>query len=80
MVLDAVTLDNNDPSVPFQLKNGSSGSITIEYHVWAYRTKPTTEETNKIQIPPTAKTIVRKSLTINVVTCSSPPDPIDDCP
>ena len=82
VVVDAVTLGNNGPSMIFQLKEGSSGSITIEYHVWAYRRGPTPEELvddDLLAALPTTKTIVRKSLTINVVTCSSPPDPIDDC-
>ena len=62
------------PQVTFKLKeSGSSGSITISYYV-VYGTSAD---------PPIAATsatrIGGKSLSVTVVTCNSPPDPIDDC-
>ena len=74
----ANTLAEN-PEVTFKLEKGSSGSIIVEYHVWAYSRRPIPDR-EPPDVPTTTKKIVRKSLTINVVTCSSPPDPIDDCP
>ena len=63
-----------DPQVKFKLKeSGSSGSITISYYV-VYSTLPDTST------PETSATrIGGKSLSVTVVTCNSPPDPIDDC-
>ena len=62
------------PQVTFKLKeSGSSGSITISYYV-VYGTSADTS------IAATSATrIGGKSLSVTVVTCNSPPDPIDDC-
>ena len=63
------------PQVTFKLKeSGRSGSITISYYV-VYGTSA------DVDVPATSATrIDRKSLSVTVVTCSSPPVPIDDCP
>ena len=61
-----VTVDAT-PSVTFQLEKGSSGSIIVRYYVWAGATTVT-------------KRPYSKTLSIIVVTCSSPPEPISACP
>ena len=73
------TTDNNlngNPQVSFKLKESSerSGSISISYYV-VYGTSADTA------VAATSATrIGGKSLSVTVVTCSSPPDPVDDCP
>ena len=72
-------------TVTFQLKTGSSGSITIHYYVWALNRAPRTDNErmaghdDRVAIGTTRKPY-SKTLSISVVTCSSPPDPIDACP
>ena len=72
-------------TVTFQLKTGSSGSITIHYYVWALNRAPRTDNermadhVDRVAIGTTSKPY-SKTLSISVVTCSSPPDPIDACP
>lgn len=74
-----------DPKVTFKLKRGSSGTIRIEYHVWALAREPRTDEemianhADRTAIGLTKK-LYHQSLTIHVVTCSSPPKPLTDCP
>ena len=89
--LDESIVIGNTSRVPFKLKEqGGSGTITIEYYVWALTRKH--DPTRMIPVPdgdprpevrgdvPTTKKRYSKTLTINVVTCSSPPDPITACP
>ena len=71
-VSKAITKDTNSISVPFKLEKGSSGRIIIEYHVWL--------GTDPSASPTTSKTSASKTLTIDIVACSSPPNPISDCP
>ena len=78
---DTPALDGT-PTVVFKLKEtGSSGTIRIEYHVWTLsrdqRSPASDDPRDEI---PTTKRIDSRTLTINVVTCSSPPDPIAACP
>ena len=70
-----------DPIVPFKLKEqGNSGTIVIEYHVWPLgRDKTTDEDLSEIEVSKRSSPF-SKTLRINVVTCSSPPDPIAACP
>ena len=76
------------PVVEFELKEtGSSGTIKIEYYVWVLsRDQKTTADgvldstgDPRDEIPTTRRSDSR-TLTINVVSCSSPPDPIAACP
>ena len=78
----------SEPLVEFKLKDtGSSGTIRIEYYVWTLSRDQrvladgTLDDTNdpRDKIPTTRRSDSR-TLTINVVTCSSPPDPIAACP
>ena len=69
---------NGDPTVTFKLTRKGSGSITIEYTLFKSLHKVTTDtpadNTKK------TKASDRKVLHVSVVTCSSPPDPLNDCP
>ena len=67
----AITQDTASISVPFKLERGSSGRIVVEYHVWLG---------TDTAVSTTSKTSASKTLTIDIVTCSSPPNPISDCP
>ena len=77
----------SDPVVQFELKEtGSTGTIKIEYYVW---TLSRDQRVNDDGTPatddprggiPTTKRPASKTLTINIVTCSSPPDKIAACP
>ena len=67
----AITRDADSISVPFKLERGSSGRIVVEYHVWLG---------TDTAVSTTSKTSASKTLTIDVVTCSSPPNPKSDCP
>ena len=68
------------PMVTFKLKeSGSSGRITISYYV-VYATSDYSL-TNTSPATATSPTLIgSKSLSVTVVTCSSPPDPIKKCP
>ena len=78
VVLDGSNVTLNDtPSVTFQLKKGSTGSIIIEYQVWALIRAPREEE-DRDEVD-TRKVRDSKTLSISVVTCNSPPDAIGDC-
>ena len=79
---------NGTPAVEFELKEtGSTGTIKIEYYVWTLSRDQrvaddgTPDQTNdpRAEIPTTKRSDSR-TLTINVVRCSSPPDPIAACP
>ena len=81
---DTPALDGT-PGVVFKLKEtGSSGTIRIEYYLWTLsrdrRTVDTVTEAWDDASLPTTKRIDSRTLTISVVTCSSPPDPIASCP
>ena len=77
----------SNPVVKFELKEtGSSGTIKIEYYVWVLsRDQKTTADgvldssDPRDEIPTTRRSDSR-TLTIKVVSCSSPPDPIAACP
>ena len=79
---DSITIGDS-AKVSFSLKGGSSGSITIEYKVWLNKgvvdnsadTNSNNDENNTTSTKSTTKT-----LSINVLNCSSPPNPISDCP
>ena len=68
---DVAAITDGGPTVKFQLKKGSSGSIIIKYRVWALSSSTSTS---------TSKNPYQKSLSVSVVTCNSPPDDLDDCP
>ena len=75
-----------EPVVEFKLKEtGSSGTIKIEYYVWTLsRDRKTVDGGPDPADPrdeiPTTKRSDSRTLTINVVSCSSPPDLIAACP
>ena len=83
--------DTTEPAgarVSFSLKGGSgSGSIIIDYKVWlnkklVERDHDTDNDPTTPDVPAMVTATTKpatKTLTINVVTCSSPPDPIDAC-
>ena len=78
----------NPPVVEFELKEtGSSGTIKIEYYVWTLSRDQRVmddgeldEESDPRANIPTTKRSDSRTLTINIVKCSSPPDPIAACP
>ena len=77
---DSITIADA-AKVSFSLKSGSSGSITIEYKVWL--NKNLRDHDNDGGTTPERTTTTKtatKTLTINVLNCSSPPNPISDCP
>ena len=62
--------------VIFELKEtGSSGAITITYYLVPRKSATDTDTA----IPASRPRSWSKSLTVNVITCNSPPDPIDRC-
>ena len=74
--------DNSDlgsnPAVKFTLKEGgNSGTIIIRYFVVPAKTADV--NVSNASEAGSARPYDRR-LRVNVVTCSSPPDPIDDCP
>ena len=78
----AATL-GGDPSVMFTLKEqGNSGSIIVTYYVVRAKTAAAvgSSVTTSDEAAETHRRFGPKSLAVNVVTCSSPPDPINDCP
>ena len=68
-----------DPTVMFKLTGKGSGWIEIEYKVWVSDKEKGDNGNFPDGYKPTPK-MDRRRLIVNVVTCSSPPDPIDDCP
>ena len=84
VVVESFTL-GADPQVEFKLKDtGSSGTIRIEYYVWTLsRDRKTVDGSPDPSDPrediPTTKRSDSRTLSINVITCSSPPDPIAAC-
>ena len=73
----------DDPRVTFKLKeSGGAGTITISYYmVYAKTDYPTPAKNNTAVDPASLATrVAYKSLNVTVVTCSSPPDPVDKCP
>jgi hypothetical protein len=68
---------DGDPEVTLQLEKARSGSITIEYTVWVASKKKVDNTIPDGAIP--VKKSTSKRLSVTVVTCSSPPDPLSDC-
>ena len=67
----------SDPMVKFTLKDkGNSGTITVRYYVVPAATPGSTDSND----PAASAQSVSEDLRVNVVTCSSPPDQIEDCP
>ena len=67
----------SDPMVKFTLKDkGNSGTITVRYYVVPAATPGSTDSND----PAASAQSVSEDLRVNVVTCSSPPDQIKDCP
>ena len=66
---------NEDPKIEFRLTGTGRGTITIEYHVWKYtggNLRPSTLGN--------AADKATESISLDIVTCNSPPDPLSDCP
>ena len=76
------------PLVEFELKEtGLSGTIKIEYYVWTLSRDQRVMDDGELDEAndpradiPTTKRSDSRTLTINIVKCSSPPDPIAACP
>ena len=67
----------SNPMVKFTLKDkGDSGTITVRYYVVPAATPGSTGSSD----PAASAQSVSEDLRVNVVTCSSPPDQIKDCP
>ena len=87
VVVKRVTV-SGEPVVVFELKEtGSSGTIKIEYYVWilsrdqeVLESGAADDEDDPRNMIGTIKKNDSRTLTINVVKCSSPPDPIAACP
>ena len=79
---DDPAFDTNDgtPKVTLNLEKARSGWIDIEYTLW----KATDPKAVGGNSPPTDdtpdKVSAKRRLTVRVVTCSSPPNPLSDCP
>ena len=71
----APTLDG-DPKIDFRLTGTGSGTITIEYHVWKYTGSEGVTSSTKGN----AADRVTASVSLDIVTCNSPPNPLSDCP
>ena len=75
----ATALDGN-PKVTLNLEKARSGWIDIEYTLW----KATDKKADGTTTPPADdtpdKVSAKRRLTVRVVTCSSPPNPLSDCP
>ena len=65
-----------DPKIDFRLTGTGRGTITIEYHVWKYTGSGELTETTKGNAADKAT----GSISLDIVTCNSPPDPLSDCP
>ena len=69
---------NEDPKIDFRLTGTGRGTITIEYHVWKYTGSK--ELMDATTIKGNAADRVAESISLDIVTCNSPPDPLSDCP
>ena len=69
---------NGDPKIDFRLTGTGRGTITVEYHVWKYTGSEVLTDTTTIKGNAADKAV--ESISLDIVTCSSPPDPITDCP
>ena len=69
---------NEDPMIEFRLTGTGRGTITIEYHVWKYRGSKKLTDTTTIKGNAADK--ATESISLDIVTCNSPPDPLSDCP
>ena len=70
---------DGDPKINFRLTGTGTGrgTITIEYHVWKYTgSEDLTDATTKGNAADKATA----SISLDIVTCNSPPDPLSDCP
>ena len=68
---------NGDPKIDFRLTGTGRGTITIEYHVWKYTgSNPSITSTTNGNAADKAT----ESISLDIVTCNSPPDPLSDCP
>ena len=67
----AVALSTPNPSVSFKLTGKGSGSITVEYYIWS---GAITGAGNRRESANSGR------LTLNIIVCNSPPNPITDCP
>ena len=74
---DSITIGAS-AKVSFSLKSGSSGSIIIEYKIWLNKGVVTGGENDGKTT--STKSAATKTLTISVLNCSSPPNPLSDCP
>ena len=60
------------PQINIELTGEGTGTITIEYYAWV---GPMSDDATKGSKPDKAKL----SFNVHVISCSSPPDPIDKC-
>ena len=67
---------NGDPKIDFRLTGTGRGTITIEYHVWKYTGSDDLTDTTKGNVADKAV----ESISLDIVTCNSPPDPLSHCP
>ena len=72
---DDPVIDGN-PTIYFRLTGTGRGTITIEYHVWKYTGSGELEGETKGNKADKAT----ESISLDIVTCNSPPDPLSDCP
>ena len=70
---------NNDLKVIFELTKKGSGSITIEYHIWAGSPDGDTAPGGQSDAGNKREPVTSGILTLNIMACSSPPDPLEDC-
>ena len=69
---------DGDPKIDFRLTGTGRGTITIEYHVWKYTGSD--ELMDSTTIKGNAADRAPESISLDIVTCNSPPDPLSDCP
>ena len=69
---------NGDPKIDFRLTGTGRGTITIEYHVWKYTGSVVLIDTTTTKGNAADK--ATESISLDIVTCNSPPDPLSDCP
>ena len=69
-----------DPKVTLTLEKARSGSITIEYTLWVASKKKVAGSVDVPEDATPVKKSTSKRLSVTVVTCSSPPDPLTACP
>ena len=75
---------DGDPKIDFRLTGTGRGTITIEYHVWKYignkklvgTVENAATQTNKGN----ALDKATKAISLDIVTCNSPPNRLSACP